>query len=291
MSRELKRVPLDFNWPLRKTWEGFLNPHQPDKCQECGGTGGSPQSNYLNRLWYGSTSGAKFDPSSTGSVPFKRDHPAIKALAERNFPGENNWARAIAEAVRLAMHFNGSWCYHLDRHDVAALLKAGRLQDFTHRPRTPEQAEQLAKDGGYWMKKSNGYRPTPNEVNEWSLSGFSHDAINSYICIKAKLKRLGYPSRCAKCKGSGVLWPSPELRQKHARWRETKPPKGEGYQLWENCSEGSPVSPVFVTLDELCVWCETGATTFGSSTATAEQWRTMFDADFVCHKEGNNVFM
>lgn len=27
MGREIKRVPLDFEWPLNKVWEGFLNPH------------------------------------------------------------------------------------------------------------------------------------------------------------------------------------------------------------------------------------------------------------------------
>ena len=27
MGRELKRVPLDFDWPLNKPWEGFVNPH------------------------------------------------------------------------------------------------------------------------------------------------------------------------------------------------------------------------------------------------------------------------
>ena len=27
MGRELRRVPLDFAWPLQKVWAGFLNPH------------------------------------------------------------------------------------------------------------------------------------------------------------------------------------------------------------------------------------------------------------------------
>lgn len=27
MGRELRRVPLDFEWPLNKVWEGFMNPH------------------------------------------------------------------------------------------------------------------------------------------------------------------------------------------------------------------------------------------------------------------------
>jgi hypothetical protein len=52
-----------------------------------------------------------------------------------------------------------------------------------------------------------------------------------------------------------------------------EPPKGNGYQLWETTSEGSPVSPVFETLDELCEWCEANATTFADFKATKEEWK------------------
>lgn len=34
MGRQLKRVALDFNWPLGKTWEGFVNPHGK-VCPDC----------------------------------------------------------------------------------------------------------------------------------------------------------------------------------------------------------------------------------------------------------------
>jgi hypothetical protein len=27
MGRELRRVPMDFDWPLHKVWDGYLNPH------------------------------------------------------------------------------------------------------------------------------------------------------------------------------------------------------------------------------------------------------------------------
>lgn len=33
-------------------------------------------------------------------------------------------------------------------------------------------------------------------------------------------------------------------------WEKTEPPTGEGWQLWETVSEGSPISPVFPTQDE-----------------------------------------
>lgn len=68
-------------------------------------------------------------------------------------------------------------------------------------------------------------------------------------------------------------------------------PEGEGLQLWETTSEGSPVSPVFATLDELCAWCEENATTFGSFTASKDEWKRMLSDNFVYHEEGSVIFM
>ena len=68
-------------------------------------------------------------------------------------------------------------------------------------------------------------------------------------------------------------------------------PEGEGYQLWETTSEGSPVSPVFETLDALCEWCEDNATTYGSSKASKEQWKQMLTDGFVYHQENGVIYM
>ena len=54
------------------------------------------------------------------------------------------------------------------------------------------------------------------------------------------------------------------------------PPSGDGYQLWETTSEGSPISPVFETLEELAKWCEDGATIFGSEKLSYDEWLTAF---------------
>ena len=70
-----------------------------------------------------------------------------------------------------------------------------------------------------------------------------------------------------------------------------EPPQGAGYQLWETTSEGSPQSPVFISLKELCEWCEANATTFASYTASAEEWEKMLSADFVCAREGDAIFI
>jgi hypothetical protein len=74
MGREVKRVALDFNWPLRKVWEGFINKRPgPDDCKACGGSGSSPTAKKLHDQWYGN---APFKPEENGSVPQTEEHVA-----------------------------------------------------------------------------------------------------------------------------------------------------------------------------------------------------------------------
>lgn len=68
-------------------------------------------------------------------------------------------------------------------------------------------------------------------------------------------------------------------------WQPTEPPVGDGYQLWETTSEGSPDSPVFATLEALCEYAAEHCTTFGSFKATAEEWRKKLDSGIVGHEE------
>lgn len=293
MSRTLKRVPLDFHWPTGKVWGGYLNPYnsQAVQCPDCDGTGLSEKAKQIKDQWYGD---ADFDPIAYGATPLKPDNLAILELARRNV-GETN-SRAIAREVRrLFRHFSNQWSHHLIQADVDALIAGGRLVDFTHVPRTDEQREIVRKkvaDGGNgWLPEPNGYHPSADEVNAWSLRGLGHDAINQWICIRERCKREGIDQECPACKGEETLWPTPEIKQAAEEWTPEEPPAGEGFQLWETTSEGSPISPVFDSLDALCQWCATDATTFGSLTASADEWRKMLEADFVHATEGNVTFI
>lgn len=229
MGREIKRVALDFEWPLDKVWQGFLNPHSEGHCTQCvvcQGSGLSRVAKLLQDQWYGK---AEFWPALTGSMPFLPEHPAIQERAVRNYP--DSAFRARNEAQRLAELFNTQWSHHLDADDVAALCKATRL-------RLP-QAE-----------------PTSREVNEWSitLGNFGHDSINCWIVVSAKCERLGLPDTCDACKGEGSVWDSEENRKRHDEWEQIPPPDGDGWQVWETVSEGSPITPVFATADELAAY-------------------------------------
>ena len=192
--------------------------------------------------------------------------------------------------------WNRQWMHHLIAEDVEALVKEDRLFDFTRRPRTPEQAAALEAEGGYWMKESNGYMPTSEEVNFWSLSGMGHDSINSWICIRARAEREGLNTTCEHCGGEGHVFENEAAKFDYENWERTDPPTGDGYQLWENTSEGSPVSPVFDSLDKLCDWCAEYASVFGSEGASKEDWMKMLGGEKLCAVEttrpdGNKMIM
>lgn len=48
MGREVRRVQAGFDWPLKKTWHGFLNPHYK-KCPDCR-NGHTVAREYLERI-------------------------------------------------------------------------------------------------------------------------------------------------------------------------------------------------------------------------------------------------
>jgi len=54
MGREIKRVALDFDWPMEKIWKGFLNPYYKYEldCSSCKGTGWIPGLRHLSDTFY-----------------------------------------------------------------------------------------------------------------------------------------------------------------------------------------------------------------------------------------------
>lgn len=247
MGREIKRVPVGFDWPLKKVWSGYLMPEwlHEESCSDCK-NGYSSQAEVFRDEWYGN---APFDPISTGSTPLTPATPKVRAFAERNvasapdFYGTGETA-IVREAERLCALWNASWGHHLSQADVDALVDGDRLWDFTR--------DWVAGEG--WKAKVPAYRPTAAEVNEWSIGGFGHDSIDSGIVVRARCEREDVPYVCATCKGHASIPKFKGQRKLAKKWKSTKPPKGDWWQLWETVSEGSPVSPAFETPEELAAW-------------------------------------
>ena len=69
--------------------------------------------------------------------------------------------------------------------------------------------------------------------------------------VREHCERLGLAHLCEECKGDGTTFDTPEAAAAAEAWERTDPPAGEGWQMWETVSEGSPISPVFATPEEL----------------------------------------
>lgn len=186
----------------------------------------------------------------------------MRAFAERNvgsapdFYGRGEWA-IRREGDRLAGLWNDMWSHHLNIEDVNALIMGNRLMDFTHtwdRDREPR-----------WQAIDPPVIPLPEEVNAWACSGMGHDSLNAGVVIEARCQREGYPYECATCEGHGSVEAYPGQRAEAEAWESSEPPTGEGWQLWETVSEGSPISPVFGTAEELAVWLTTPDSCWGAT--------------------------
>ena len=223
MGREVRRVPVDFDWPLNKVWEGFLAPDRFDEipCPDCvhGGdhpTGYSAEANAIQRTFY--------------------PHQIAHAGA---------WPGAHEHADRLA------WCDKLGQAEVDMLVEEGRLRTLARREPTDDNPRDWE-----WVTIPR----TAAEVNAANRPGagfgheLDHDGINHMLLVRFRCKQLGIQLECGSCNGQTGTEAYPGQRAEAEAWEPTGPPEGDGWQLWETVSEGSPISPVFATADGLADW-------------------------------------
>lgn len=69
----------------------------------------------------------------------------------------------------------------------------------------------------------------------------------------------------------------------HDEWYDdhpgVEPPTGEGYQMWEDVSEGSPISPVFETKHELAKWLSESPENM--TTGNYDQWMATIESGWA----------
>lgn len=118
--------------------------------------------------------------------------------------------------------------------------------------------------------------------------GGMHDSIDNWRATDKLIEAAGLDPKawgmCAACAGHGSIEKHPGQRDEAEAWEPTEPPTGDGWQMWETTSEGSPMSPVFGTPEELADWlAESGASLFGGTTATREQWLKIVTGEDFAH--------
>lgn len=259
MDRELRRVPLDFCWPLNQPYEGFINPYYRfrHQCEACEGSGYSFHANRMHHEWYGNDVLFPFDPVAYGSQLLTADDPVIVEEISRKIDrsielskrgqgigydndnpdfseyytsnGRISREQAIQIEIRRMLRFyNSQWMHHLIQVDIDVLQEAGRFDNY------PTIA--------LW---------TPRQYQELSISNSFFGNNDEYYLIKARCAREGHEVTCSACQGDGERWESAESKKLFDEWERTCPPEGDGYQVWETVSEGSPISPVFSTVEAL----------------------------------------
>lgn len=142
-----------------------------------------------------------------------------------------------------------------------------------------------AKENNKWgrLRFNNGYIPTIEEAKRYRIH--SHGGSCHIVpCISQRYRRetgLDEEPTCTVCNGKGSIWPSEEDEKRYDEWERTEPPAGDGYQIWETVSEGSPISPVFSDPKELAKWMARYGSKGVTSGMTADQWLTFIDAGWA----------
>lgn len=262
MGREVRRVPLDFDWPLKEVWQGYLRPDRlhEDPCTACDQTGLGPFAKRLQDLWYGKI-------PYTPRKPLTPQSRAVWAFAKRNverapeFYGRG-FDATMREATRLADMWNQQWSHHLEQRDVDALIAADRLRDLTHTFTKEDR----------WQPKDPMPKVTARDVNDWNILTMGHDSSNCFIVIRARCEAAGHPLECRVCEGHGSVERYKGQREDSEAWQPEEPPAGDGWQMWETTTEGSPQSPVFETPEELADYCAYNVSSFGSTMQSGTWW-------------------
>ena len=230
MGREVKRVALDFDWPVKKAWPGYINPHYKE-CPEAGRT-----------CFNGSNAAACYLGHITDMLT------VIGGDAQR---GETHpYARQLP--------------YHMDHPEWS-------IQPKEIRQRMVGLIQKLTDDDGDFLGFTGKGHTIFFKLLE--MAGIKNPPYeNSKEYDEAKKPAYEW-TNCLACKGESI---DPAVQGVYDAWKRSEPPEGTGWQMWENTSEGSPISPVFKTPEALARWLtDSEASAFGKQTASYDAWLSM----------------
>lgn len=101
-----------------------------------------------------------------------------------------------------------------------------------------------------------------------------------WYMIRYHSDKEGWEYGCSHCDGEGIMYLNEEIKRLHDEFEWQEPPTGEGYQMWETTSEGSPITPVFKTPEELAEYCEReNVSLFGYQTGSKEEWLSIIKSE------------
>lgn len=231
MGREIRRVALDFDWPLQKVWEGFLNPHHKPCPEEA-----------KNNCHAGATSAGKWLDSIARLIALVGEEavsePHSEEMKKRGRIYPHPYLQEWQQAPRTEIPHEVSKAIR----NIEPQAKRMRALD-QHLREHPPQLLKFGEEMAVLVKGLAGGR-------ELGMGAGAAWEISETLKKAAGITDENW-GICPVCKGEGM---DPAVKEVYDAWKETPPPEGPGYQLWETVSEGSPVSPVFPTEEKFIEW-------------------------------------
>lgn len=134
MGREVRRVPMDFAWPIGMTWKGFVNPYRSQRCESCSGCGLNPETKQISDDWYDSAqTGRRWSHAITqDEVQALVDHSRLRDFTHDFIPG-NGWQPKDPPVIPTAAEVNeqarlrGAWVHDSINCWICVETRAKRL--------------------------------------------------------------------------------------------------------------------------------------------------------------------
>jgi hypothetical protein len=218
VSRELYRVPLDFDWPLRKVWKGFINPYYQPCPEEANG-----------KCFRGQTAAGEWLSAICHLLGM------IGEEAEQNTPEQ------LEHFKRVGRIYPHPCLAQWPQVPVANIPRGASKQEIAEYLRKPPKILPLDAELADFIKKL---------AKEETLRYSSRYSIRCALLAAAGITDEEW-GLCQVCHGEGH---DPATKDQREAWKKTPPPAGEGWQIWETVSEGSPVSNVYATKEELIAY-------------------------------------
>lgn len=215
MGREIRRVAVDFDWPLNTVWEGFLLPERlrGTPCTQC----------YQGQTHFGW---------------WLQNFSYVMGMLATDVR-EQQAGRPMHPWLTRFERAHGHFQYADDPQSELATFVIDRPGE--------DALEFFAALIG---------KPVD------AVGGNGYDGNVPYAVYHALEKASAMDFTCKICDGEGSLEQYEGQKAEREAWYEEDseahaPPIGEGWQMWETVSEGSPVSPVFASAEELAQWLTT----------------------------------
>ena len=277
MGRNIMRVALDFEWPLDKEWEGYVNPHHVS-CRWCAGRGQTERArrfeDFMRDLHLAGGESARRPADFATEI-----YTVVDAAGRKDRESNHKWhdltnqyprwpwpERDPVDTLVAAAGLPADWAGPAERSAIRRLAGLEIPDEFSRQQTRP---------------MSNGHRynyPHPNLLDYgvadpgarlheltaalgWEdhtiASGGGWDAqlkVFKHVGIPTHVEKRSYGEHetttwgdCAHC----VDGCHKDHVAAYEAWEDYDPPAGEGWQVWETVSCGSPITPVLPTAEAL----------------------------------------